>query len=103
MSKISLLQDGLILYFHVRKEYLQPCASPHILLTKKLHIFICLLSICVARATLWFCRGFFFFCSYHPDFSLFLESGKGLTSAVLRKVWTLGRIDEYDFTFWKAS
>ena len=38
---------------------------------------------CVARATLWFCPGFFFFFfSYAADLSLFLETGKGLTCAV---------------------
>ena len=34
--------------------------------------------ICVARATLWFCPFFF----YAADVSLFLETGKGTTSAV---------------------
>ena len=44
-----------------------------------------LLTYCVARATLWFCPGFFFlffFFSYAADLSLFLETGKGLTCAV---------------------
>ena len=35
---------------------------------------------CVARATLWFCPGFFF--SYKADLSLFLETGKGLAYTV---------------------
>ena len=37
---------------------------------------------CVVRATLWFCLFLSFFFPSTPDFSLFLESGKGLTSAV---------------------
>ena len=36
---------------------------------------------CVARTTLWFCPGFFFF-SYAADLSLFLETGKGLACAI---------------------
>ena len=43
---------------------------------------------------------FFFF--YAADVGLFLETGKGLTCAVLRKVLTSGRIDKYGITFWKA-
>ena len=42
------------------------------------------------------------FFSYAADVGLFLETGKGLTCAVLRKVLTSGRIDKYGITFWKA-
>ena len=53
-------------------------------MTKLLVIMFILFSTnCVARATLWFCPGFFlFFFSYAADLSLFLETGKGLTCAV---------------------
>ena len=42
-------------------------------------IFIQLFDYCVARATLWFCSGFF---SYAADLNLFQETGKGQTCAV---------------------